>query len=44
MFQRESEMARVEGGRAGNILHLVAHAVHGDDAMCARMLDVTRHC
>jgi hypothetical protein len=28
MFQLEAEMVRVEGDRPGDVLHLIAHAVH----------------
>ena len=32
MFELEAEMARVEGDRAGDILYLIAHAMHSNDA------------
>src|SRR5688572_11518011 len=33
MFQLEAEMVRVERDRPGDILHLIAHAVHADYAL-----------
>src|SRR5688572_3841016 len=32
MLQLEAKMVRIEGDRAGDILHLVAHAMHGNNA------------
>src|SRR5438034_7094676 len=34
MFQPEAEMVRVEGDRPRDIRHLIAHAVHAEDARC----------
>src|SRR6185369_12405878 len=44
MFQREAEMARIKGDRPRDVLDLIAHAVHGDNAVRASMLGVMADC
>jgi hypothetical protein len=44
MFQLESEMVRVEGGRSGDIGYLIAHAMDAENAMWLSALAFVSHC